>query len=119
MVNASHIRRPVGQISQELFRGGGDPNANKAWTAPMIALKIRQSLEQLSGDEFHVRYRWLQEAQAFNGLLDMAPAFDADTLYVNNWAKSPFQQVSFSFESARFWQPLEVETLPVKNLASC
>ncbi|GFG11504.1 hypothetical protein IFM61392_06936 [Aspergillus lentulus] len=90
-----------------------------SWTAPMIALKIRQSLEQLSGDEFHIRYRWLQEAQAFNGLLDMAPAFDADTLYVNNWAKSPFQQVSFSFESARFWQPLEVETLPVKNLAGC
>lgn len=53
--------------------------------------------------------------QAVNGLLDVAPAFDVDTLYVNDWTKNPFEKVSFGFESARFCQPLQVETLPLRT----
>lgn len=84
-------------------------------TASAVAVNVRQSLEQLSPDMFSVGDRWLQDIQTVNGLLDVAPAFDSDCLYVNDWTKNPLEQVDFGFPPALFWQPLEVESFPVKN----
>ncbi|OOF96448.1 glycosyltransferase family 1 protein [Aspergillus carbonarius ITEM 5010] len=69
-----------------------------------ISAAIRKSLEQLSPEKFRAGNRWLQEVQAVNGLLEVAPAFDPDTLYVNDWTKNPFDQGSQK-AGVRYVQP--------------
>ncbi|SCV59628.1 uncharacterized protein FFFS_14197 [Fusarium fujikuroi] len=58
---------------------------------------------------------WIQSIQAINGLMDLAPAFDTDTLYVDDWTKVSMEEMNFGQEQHMFCQPLEVEALPVRN----
>ncbi|SCN83741.1 uncharacterized protein FFB20_07037 [Fusarium fujikuroi] len=74
-------------------------------------LQASKSLSEVAfaGDE------WIQSIQAINGLMDLAPAFDTDTLYVDDWTKVSMEEMNFGQEQHMFCQPLEVEALPVRN----
>lgn len=80
-----------------------------------VALAIRDGILSLSPEALRAGDDWTQAIQSANGLMMLTPAFDPDTLYVNDWTKISVESVDFGLHQDLFCQPLEVESLPVRN----
>ncbi|KAE8380491.1 hypothetical protein BDV26DRAFT_257414 [Aspergillus bertholletiae] len=80
-----------------------------------VAVAVREGIVSLSPEVLAAGDQWIQKIQSANGLMNLTPAFDADTLYVNDWTKIAVESVDFGLQQDFFCQPLEVESLPVRN----
>ncbi|KAF6520609.1 hypothetical protein HZS61_014867 [Fusarium oxysporum f. sp. conglutinans] len=80
-----------------------------------VAFAVREGVTGLTPEKSAKGDEWIQSIQAVNGLMDLAPAFDPDTLYVDDWTKVSMEEINFGQEQHMFCQPLEVEALPVRN----
>ncbi|KAF4948814.1 hypothetical protein FGADI_9371 [Fusarium gaditjirri] len=84
-------------------------------TLSKVAFAVREGVNALTPEKFAKGDEWIQSIQTVNGLMDLAPAFDPDTLYVDDWTKVSMEEINFGQEQHMFCQPLEVEALPVRN----
>jgi hypothetical protein len=80
-----------------------------------VAQTVRDEILTLTPDALAIGDDWTRAIQSANGLMKLTPAFDPDTLYVNDWTKISVESINFGLEQALFCQPLEVESLPVRN----
>jgi hypothetical protein len=80
-----------------------------------VALAVREGVRSITPDKMANGDEWIQSIQAVNGLMDLTPAFDNDTLYVDDWTKVSMEEVNFGQQQEMFCQPLEVEALPIRN----
>ncbi|KAF9764195.1 hypothetical protein IL306_002869 [Fusarium sp. DS 682] len=80
-----------------------------------VALEVREGVTGLTPEKLAKGDEWIQSIQAVNGLMDLTPAFDTDTLYVDDWTKVSMEEINFGHQHDMFCQPLEVEALPVRN----
>jgi len=80
-----------------------------------VAISVRQGINALTAENLEKGDKWIQSIQSVNGLMDLTPAFEADTLYVDDWTKVSMEKVDFGLQQDMFYQPLEVEALPVRN----
>ncbi|KAF4954951.1 hypothetical protein FSARC_11980 [Fusarium sarcochroum] len=80
-----------------------------------IAFAVREGVTSISPEKLAKGDEWIQAIQGVNGLMDLTPAFDQDTLYVDDWTKVSMEEVHFGQLQVMFCQPLEVEALPVRN----
>lgn len=80
-----------------------------------IACEIRKGIQALSAEKLKAGDDWIRSIQSINGLMDLVPAFDPDAVYINDWTKNTMESVNFGLEQLQNCQPLEVETLPVRN----
>ncbi|EWG38313.1 hypothetical protein FVEG_14867 [Fusarium verticillioides 7600] len=71
--------------------------------------------DMLTPEKLDQGHEWIQSIQAVNGLMDLAPAFDTDILYVENWTKVSMEEIDFAQEQHMFCEPLEVEALLFRN----
>ena len=80
-----------------------------------VAIAVRQGINSLTADKLEKGDEWIQSIQAVNGLMDLTPTFEPDALYVDDWTKVSMEEVDFGLQQDMFYQPLEVEALPVRN----
>ncbi|RGP78932.1 hydroxycinnamoyl shikimate quinate hydroxycinnamoyltransferase [Fusarium longipes] len=80
-----------------------------------VALAVREGVNSLTPEKMAKGDEWIQAIQSVNGLMDLTPAFEADTLYVDDWTKVAMEEVNFGQQQETFCQPLEVEALPIRN----
>ncbi|KAF4440062.1 Clavaminate synthase-like protein [Fusarium austroafricanum] len=80
-----------------------------------VALAVREGVTSLTQVKLMKGDEWIQSIQSVNGLMDLTPAFDTDTLYVDDWTKVSMEEIGFGHQQDMFCQPLEVEALPVRN----
>jgi hypothetical protein len=80
-----------------------------------VALAVREGVIGLTPEKLAKGDEWIQSIQNVNGLMDLTPAFDPDTLYVDDWTKVSMEEINFGQGQEMFCQPLEVESLPVRN----
>ncbi|RFN48408.1 hydroxycinnamoyl shikimate quinate hydroxycinnamoyltransferase [Fusarium flagelliforme] len=115
IVDARRARNVPGEYFGNCITACDTPYLAASTNLSQVANAVRQGINALTADKLEKGDEWIQSIQAVNGLMDLTPAFEADTLYVDDWTKVSMEEVDFGLQQDMFCQPLEVEALPVRN----
>ncbi|KAJ4129008.1 hypothetical protein NW768_007537 [Fusarium equiseti] len=115
IVDARKARNVPAEYFGNCITAADTPYFAASASLSQVALAVRQGINALTADKLKKGDEWIQSIQAVNGLMNLTPAFEADTLYVDDWTKVSMEGVDFGLQQDMFCQPLEVEALPVRN----